>query len=47
MIYIILDPKDCFIHMVTTDRKQAEREYRELDDPAFVLRQVVDEGLDR
>jgi len=43
MIYIILDPKDGFIHMVTTDKKLAEEEFSTLNDPNFELRKYVDE----
>jgi len=44
MIYIILDQEDGFIHMVTTDKAQAERELLELDDANLTLREYLDEG---
>ena len=43
MIYIILDPEDGFIHMVTTDRVKAEREFKEVEGLGFHLREYVDE----
>lgn len=46
MVYIIIDPTDGFMHMVTTNKAQAEREFAEVsqDDPKLVLRMCVDEG---
>ena len=44
MIYIILDPKDGFIHMVTTDKDQAEQEFRDVENLGFELREYVDES---
>ena len=44
MIYIILDPKDGFIHMVTTDKDQAEQELRDVENLGFELREYVDES---
>lgn len=43
MIYIILDPEDGFIHMVTTDRVKAQREFKEVEALGFHLREYVDE----
>jgi len=43
MIYIILDPEDGFIHMVTTDRVKAQREFRDVVNLGFELREYVDE----
>jgi len=44
MIYIILDPKTCFIHMVTMDEALADQAMAELDDPTFQLRAYLLEG---
>lgn len=42
MVYIILDPEDGFIHMVTTDKDQAEQEFQEVEGMGFHLREYVD-----
>ena len=42
MVYIILDPEDGFIHMVTTDKEQAEREFLDVVGLGFHLREYVD-----
>jgi hypothetical protein len=46
MVYIIMDPEDGFIHMVTTNREQAEQEYQAVlqEDSNLVLRTCVDEA---
>jgi hypothetical protein len=44
MIYIILDPEDGFIHMVTTDKDQAKQEFRDVENLGFELREYVDES---
>lgn len=41
MVYIIIAPKDGFIHMVTTDREKAEREFEEVEGMGFHLREYV------
>jgi hypothetical protein len=43
MIYIIIDPEDGFIHMVTTNKRKAREEFAALNDPTFELREYVDE----